>query len=171
MSDEHDPPYALTVIGIAHTPLQHRRDAPCQPGIQRGVEARIELHAPFAPCADDLEGFDRVWVLYVFDRNQGWRPKVRPPRDTKKRGLFATRGPHRPSPVGMVAARLISVDGRTIRVGDVDMLDGTPVVDIKPYLPAVDAFPDARFGWVEQLDGSAPNFPVGAQAETSDEQD
>ncbi len=163
-------PFALAVVGIAHTPLQHRRDAPCQPGIQRGVEARIELFPEYTACADDLVGFDRVWVLYVFDRNQGWRPKVRPPRDTQKRGLFATRGPHRPSPVGMVAARLLSVDGRTIRVADVDMLDQTPVVDIKPYLPATDAFPDARAGWVDALSGPVANFPVGAQAEAQDDE-
>lgn len=156
--------HRLTTIGIARTPFEHRRDAPCQPGIQTGANGSIEVASEFAQCLHDLEGFDRVWVLYIFDRNQGWRPKVRPPRDTKKRGLFATRGPHRPTPIGMVAARLVRVEGLTLHLGDLDLLNGTPVVDIKPYLRFVDSFPNASAGWVDTLDKTPnKNFPVGHQ--------
>lgn len=145
--------FTVIEIGVARTPLLHRRDAPFQPGAQPGaVPGQIEVHEEFAACLQDLEGFDRVWLLYVFDRNQGYRLTVKPPRGDKKRGLFATRAPHRPSPIGMTAARLIDIQGNVLFVDDIDLLDGTPIIDIKPYLPFVDAFPDARAGWLEELE-------------------
>lgn len=97
----------------------------------------------------DLEGFSRIWLLWWFDRNQGWRPKVRPPRgDGKRRGVLATRAPYRPNPLGLTSVPLLGVKGRTLFVGPHDLLDETPILDIKPYLPEVDAFREERTGWL-----------------------
>jgi tRNA-Thr(GGU) m(6)t(6)A37 methyltransferase TsaA len=113
----------------------------------------------FEQALEDLDGFDRIWVIYWFHRNSGWRPKVLPPRGTdRKRGVFATRSPHRPNPLGLSLLRLIDIRGRRLRVADVDLLDGTPVLDIKPYLPSVEAFPDSRTGWLEE--NEAPRYRV-----------
>jgi tRNA-Thr(GGU) m(6)t(6)A37 methyltransferase TsaA len=142
-------------IGIIRTPYTDRYRAPRQPGLAPvGAEGEIVLHAGrnFEQALDDLEGFERIWVIYWFHRNSGWRPKILPPRGPRlKRGLFATRSPHRPNPLGLSLLRLLEVRGRTIRVADVDLLDGTPVLDIKPYLPQVEAFPDARAGWLDEV--------------------
>ena len=145
--------FTVTEIAVARTPLLHRRDAPCQPHIQQGVEGTLEVHEAFVEGLADLEGFERVWLLYVFDRNQGYRLKVQPPRGPKqKRGLFATRSPHRPSSIGLTAARLVRVEGNRLHVAEIDLLDGTPILDIKPYIPRVDAFPGAAIGWLETLE-------------------
>jgi tRNA-Thr(GGU) m(6)t(6)A37 methyltransferase TsaA len=143
----------LTPIGFVRTPYTDRYRAPRQPGAATvGVEGTIELVAGhnFEQALEDLAGVERIWVLYWFHRNQGWKPKVLPPRGPRiKRGVFATRSPHRPNPLGLSVLRLLSVRGRTLRVADVDLLDGTPVLDLKPYLPYADAFPAARTGWLE----------------------
>lgn len=142
----------LTEIAVAHSPLLHRRDAPCQPGIQPGVAGHLLVHPPFVPGLADLAGFERIWLLYVFNRNAGFRLKVQPPRGPRqKRGLFATRSPHRPSPIGLTCVRLQRVEGAMLHVDGLDLLDGTPVVDIKPYIPRVDAFPEAAPGWLATL--------------------
>jgi tRNA (adenine37-N6)-methyltransferase len=157
-----DKRFELVSIGVAHTPLLHRRDAPCQPGIQRGVAGSVEVFPAYAAGLADLEGFERVWLLYVFDRNEGFRLKVQPPRGPKhKRGLFATRSPHRPSPIGLTCARLVAIEGPRLLLEELDLLDGTPVVDIKPYIAAVDAFPAAREGWLAELhdDARSPKIP------------
>lgn len=151
--------FPVVEIGVAETPIKARREAPEQPGgtsheerFRQGSRATIRVHAPYRACLQDLHGFDRVWLLYVFDRNQGWRPTVKPPRGGPPRGLFATRGPHRPSPIGLTCARLLEVTEDAIVVDESDLLDGTPVIDVKPYLRVRDAFPDARAGWVDATD-------------------
>ena len=101
----------------------------------------------------DLAGFDRVWLIWWFHRNDTWRPLVQPPRGpVKKRGVFATRSPHRPNPLGITAVPLLEVRGRTLILGPSDLVDGTPVFDIKPYIPAYDAFPEASSGWTGEVD-------------------
>ena len=104
-----------------------------------------------APAAEDLQGMERVWLIFVFDRNldHHWKPKVRPPLspDGKRRGVLATRSPHRPNPIGLSAVELLSVTPEGLQLGSCDLLDGTPVLDVKPYIPAADAFPDSRAGW------------------------
>ncbi len=149
----------LTPIGTIRTPYADRYDAPRQPGAadtdtaRRSGEGIIELAQGmnFEQALEDLAGFEFIWLLYWFDRNTTWKPKVLPPRGERKRGLFATRSPHRPNPIGLSLVRLLSVEGRTIRVADVDLLDGTPILDIKPYIPGVEAHPDARAGWLDEL--------------------
>lgn len=121
--------------------------APRQP---EDVEGTIELRPGmnFEHALDGIEEWDHLWVVYLFDRNEGWRPKVLPPRSTERRGVFATRSPHRPNPIGLSVVRLLGVDGLVLRVRGLDMLDGTPVLDIKPYVPYADARPDAKSGWL-----------------------
>lgn len=145
--------FTVTEIGVAKTPLQHRRDAPCQPQVQGGVQGYVDVHEQFMPAMADLEGFDRLWLLYVFDRNEGYRLTVQPPRGPKqKRGLFATRAPHRPSPIGITCARLLTIEDNRLYLSDLDLLNGTPIIDIKPYLPVTDSFFGVRTGWVREVD-------------------
>jgi tRNA (adenine37-N6)-methyltransferase len=147
----------FTPIGVVRSGMAQRADAPRQ-GSAGGGEARIELNPGrnLEQAVDGLEGFDRIWVLFVFDRNSGWRPKVQPPRGPARRiGCLATRAPHRPNPIGLSCVRLLGVSGRTVHIADADLLDGTPVLDLKPYLPYADAFPSSRAGWTEHIDTRA----------------
>lgn len=101
----------------------------------------------------DLKGFSRLWLLSWFHRNTTWRPLVLPPRGpARRRGVFATRSPHRPNPLGLTPVLLLAVEKRRLILGPCDLMDGTPVLDIKPYIPAYDAFPHERAGWTEEVD-------------------
>ncbi len=107
----------------------------------------------FEQALHDLAGFSRVWLVWWFHRNEGWRPHVMPPRGpAKRRGVFATRSPHRPNPLGLTPVQLIEIKGRKLILGPCDLVEGTPVFDIKPYVPAYDAFPDAKAGWIDEVD-------------------
>ena len=156
-------PISLTPIGVLHTPFKDRVSAPRQPQAARGVPGTIELFRghDFEHALCDLEGWNLLWVIFVFHLNQGagFRPKVLPPRSAKKRrGVFSTRSPYRPNPIGLSVVSLVSVEGLVVHVRDVDMIDGSPVLDIKPYVPYADAHPTARTGWLEPLvpGGGAP---------------
>lgn len=153
----------LTPIGIFHGGYVGKSEAPRQPRAAEGVEGRIELSPGrgFEDALSDLEGWDYIWAIFLFDRNASWHPKVLPPRSATKRGVFATRSPHRPNPLGLSAMRLRGIEGLTLHVSDVDLLDGTPVLDIKPYVAWTDAIPDARSGWLEAepVDGERPGDP------------
>jgi tRNA-Thr(GGU) m(6)t(6)A37 methyltransferase TsaA len=154
----------VTPIGVARTPFPDRVSAPRQPYAARDVTGTIELFPGlgFDHALEDLEGFDRIWILFWFHLNQGWRPKVLPPRSAgKRRGVFSTRSPHRPNPIGLSAVRLDRVDGLILHVRDLDLIDGTPVLDIKPYVPYADAYPTARTGWLKPL---APTPAADASA-------
>ena len=155
----------FTPIAFARSPYKERYGAPHQPSVIRGTreareaEGRIEL-APNIPTEAllHLEGFDYVWAIYVFHLNDGWKPLVRPPRTPDvAHGVLATRAPHRPNPIGLTCARIISVKGRTVTIDEHDLLDGTPVLDLKPYLPYADAHPNARAGWTEHVPPDAPD--------------
>jgi tRNA (adenine37-N6)-methyltransferase len=161
-------PLTLEPIGYVRTALATKVEAARQPRASGGVEGRIELlpGKNYEHALADLGGWEYVWVLFWFDRNAGWRPKVLPPRSRSgRKGVFATRSPHRPNPLGLSAVRLERVDGLTLHVRDVDMLDGTPVLDIKPYVPYTDSIPTARNGW---LDGSAQAGQGAAPADPID---
>jgi tRNA-Thr(GGU) m(6)t(6)A37 methyltransferase TsaA len=152
-------PRTLTLkpIGYISTPFKDRYDAPRQSGIgapQLGI-ITLNPNENFETALEDLAGFEKIWLLYWFDRNEHWKPKVLPPRGSEiKRGMFATRSPHRPNPIGLSLVDVLSIEGRVIRVSGVDLLDGTPIFDIKPYLAYSEAFPDARMGWLENSDNS-----------------
>jgi tRNA (adenine37-N6)-methyltransferase len=149
-------------IGVIHTPFRERLAAPRQASAAREVEGRIVLNSGFgfehALC--DLSGFPYIWVLFWFHQNQGWRPKVLPPRSAHRRGLFSTRSPYRPNPIGLSAVKLERIDGLVLFVRGVDMLDGTPVLDLKPYVPYADAIAGAEGGWLETARDPLPGFSV-----------
>ena len=153
----------LEPIGFVHTAAATKVEAARQPRASGGAPGRIELlpGRNFEHALSDLAEWQYLWVLFWFDRNEGWRPKVLPPRSRSgRKGVFATRSPHRPNPLGLSAVRLERVDGLTLHISDVDMLDGTPVLDIKPYVAYTDAIADAGSGWLEN--GPAPRDPVPA---------
>ncbi len=138
-------------IGFVRSPYGEKVEAPRQ-GTAGGAAGTVELLPELRDAVSDLEGFERIWLIFWFDRAEGWKPKVQPPRSDEKRGVFATRSPHRPNPIGMTAVRLERVDGLVLHVRDVDLVDGTPVLDIKPYIPYADAFPEAGAGWLQGFD-------------------
>ena len=144
----------LEPIGHVRTGGQMKFDAPHQPDSESLDRNRIELLAGqnFELALQDLAGFDRIWVVSWFDRNTSWRPRVMPPRGpAKRRGVFATRSPHRPNPIGLTCVPLHSVSGLVLEVGPLDLVDGTPILDIKPYLTTVDCFPESSLGWLESV--------------------
>ncbi|MDP3278173.1 MAG: tRNA (N6-threonylcarbamoyladenosine(37)-N6)-methyltransferase TrmO [Deltaproteobacteria bacterium] len=144
----------LTPIGVVRSPFRDRAEAPRQARAGEGIEATIELYAgrQLERALFDLEGWDYLWVLFWFDRNEGWRPQVLPPRSERRRGVFSTRAPYRPNPIGMSVVRLLEVKKLTLRVQGCDILDQTPVLDLKPYVPWSDAIPNARTGWLAPPD-------------------
>ncbi len=146
----------LRPIGIIHTPYTEKPGTPRQPGaLGEQTIGRVVLFPGlnFEQALKDLEGFERIWLVTWFDRVSGWKPRVLPPRGRTRRGLFATRSPHRPNPIGLSLCRLLTVKGRELTVENPDLLDGTPVLDIKPYVPKVEAFPQSRAGWLDTLEG------------------
>jgi tRNA-Thr(GGU) m(6)t(6)A37 methyltransferase TsaA len=151
-------PFHFEPIGFVVSPFGARAEAPRQGSLAGGASGRIELSEGrgFEDALSGLEEWDYLWVLFVFHRNveegRGWKPKVLPPRATTKQGVFATRSPHRPNPIGLSAVRLERVEGLVLHVRELDLLDGTPVLDLKPYVPYADARPDARSGWLEARD-------------------
>jgi tRNA-Thr(GGU) m(6)t(6)A37 methyltransferase TsaA len=142
---------ALNPVGVIRTPHRAQEGTPIQPYAARDVAGEIEIFPKFRAALKDLKGFERIWLIYWFDRAQLFSARVIPYRDVVERGLFATRAPCRPNPIGLSAVRLSSVNSRTgkLTVLDVDMLDGTPLLDIKPYVPQFDSYPDANAGWLE----------------------
>lgn len=144
-------------IGFFHGGAARKYEAPRQ-GVFAGGAGRIELVGGhnFETALRDLDGFERLWLIFAFDRNGGsWRPTAHPPVTAPghaRVGVFASRAPYRPNPLGLSCVRLVGVKGRVVDVDEADLLDGTPILDIKPYIPAADAFPQARAGWVEAQD-------------------
>ncbi len=144
--------FSLTPIGYISTPFTSKADAPHQP--EGGTEGIITLREGqnFEQALEDVAGMEKIWLLSWFDRNPNWKPKVLVPRGPRqKRGVFATRSPHRPNPIGLSLVDLVEVRGLTLRVRNVDLLDGTPIIDIKPYLPNIESYPDACSGWIKEV--------------------
>ena len=156
------PPNSLTLspIGVVRTPFVDRLSAPRQPRTGAGVQGTLELfkHAGFEHALEDLVSFRFIWVLFWFHKNQSFRPKVLPPRSERRRGVFSTRSPYRPNPIGMSAVELLGVDKLVLRVQNLDILDGTPILDIKPYIPYTDSIPDADNGWLDEA--ARPKDPI-----------
>ena len=158
--------FSFEPIGIVHSPFNQKFGIPRQPFLAPDIHASIELLPPFnqPDCTRGLAEFEYIWLQFVFHGNEGegWAPLVRPPRlgGKKKMGVFATRSPHRPNPIGLSLAKLEGIDynkGTIIKVSGVDLLDGTPILDIKPYIPFVEAKPSAQSGFV---DGAPIPLPV-----------
>ena len=148
--------YSLDQVGVIHSCFKEKFATPRQPGLVTAALAQVELIEPFnqIDTVDGLEGFSHIWLSFIFHQTlgQGWKPKVRPPRlgGNKKLGVFATRSTFRPNPLGLSLVKLESIDtskGVILHVSGADLIDQTPIVDIKPYLPWVESVPTAQSGF------------------------
>jgi tRNA-Thr(GGU) m(6)t(6)A37 methyltransferase TsaA len=139
----------LRPIGIIATPFKEPRGTPIQPRAAKGVAGSVTLFPEYVEGLQDLEGFSHILLIYHFHLSKNFSLKVKPFLDERWRGVFATRAPARPNPIGISLVRLESVQGDRLQVLDVDMVDDTPLLDIKPYVPQFDFAPEARIGWLE----------------------
>jgi tRNA-Thr(GGU) m(6)t(6)A37 methyltransferase TsaA len=146
---------AYEPIGVIHTPFKTRENMPIQPSGGKGVKGVAVLRPDLAEALVDVDGFSHVYLIYHMHRSRGWSSKVVPFLDTRKRGLFATRAPKRPNPIGISVVRVVSVEENSLHFQDVDMLDGTPLLDIKPCVREFDAGKGMRIGWLEGKSHSA----------------
>ena len=142
----------LKPIGTIRSPFTERAGMPIQPTGARGVRGTVELEPQYAEGLRDLDGFSHVILIYHFDRSRGYDLTVTPFLDTQPRGLFATRAPRRPNPIGLSVVALERIEGTVLHIEGVDVLDGTPLLDLKPYVPAFDAPTGCRTGWLEEAD-------------------
>lgn len=136
-------------IGIVRTPFVEAAGTPIQSAYGKNIEGWILINESFAPALRDIDGFERLWLVYWMDRASEFRTMVLPYRDNRKHGLFATRSPNRPNPIGISVVRLLGREGSTLYIADLDILDGTQLIDIKPYIPEFDAYPDSQAGWFD----------------------
>ncbi len=136
-------------IGIVRTPFKTLENMPIQPSGAKGAEGIVQLEAEYEDGLKDLDGFSHIILIYHFHKSIGYSHRVVPFLDDVERGLFATRAPKRPNPVGLSVVELKSVEGAVLRVVNIDVLDGTPLLDIKPYVPNFDAQGPVRTGWLE----------------------
>lgn len=147
-------------IGYVQSTYKQRFGIPHQAGVSQGLTAFVQLNplADYKTALKGLETFSHIWLLFVFHEHGGhkWKPSIRPPRlgGNKKVGLFASRSPHRPNPIGMSAVKLHAIDldhpeGPRLHISEVDLLDGTPILDIKPYIPLADCMSEANAGWAD----------------------
>ena len=156
----------LEPIGYVRSSLTTKVEAARQPRVGTDTRARIELLPGhnFEHALEDLASWELIWVIFWFHLNSGWRPKVLPPRSkTGRKGVFATRSPHRPNPIGISVVPLERIDGLTLHIRDADLLDGTPVLDLKPYIAYSDAHPTA--GTVRAPPVPARVLPARARAD------
>ncbi|MBN2447817.1 MAG: tRNA (N6-threonylcarbamoyladenosine(37)-N6)-methyltransferase TrmO [Phycisphaerae bacterium] len=142
----------LRPIGVIHSPHTTPEKTPIQPAFASGIAGTIEVEPAYEEGLADLEGFSHIWVLFAFDRAGEVKLKVKPFLDDTPRGVFATRAPRRPNPIGLSLLRLVRREGRVLHVEDVDILDATPLLDIKPYSGRFDVREGARCGWLDKVD-------------------
>jgi len=145
---------AIAPIGVIHTPFKSAEGTPIQGVAGKGAEGVVEVTPNLIEGLRDLEDFDRLWLIYQFDRASESQLVVRPYLDTTERGVFATRSPVRPNHIGISVVRLLHIEQNCLYIADVDMLDGTPLLDIKPYVPAFDSFEQSHAGWLKAKSAS-----------------
>jgi len=143
-------PIVLKPIGVIHSPFKEQRGTPIQPSMASGAAGWVEVFPKYGQALEDLEEFERIWLIYWIDRAGESRLKVIPYLDDKEHGVFATRAPSRPNPLGLSCVRLLARQGCRLDIADVDILDNTPLLDIKPYVPGFDTFQVSRTGWCDK---------------------
>lgn len=141
---------AFAPIGIIHSPFTKLEDMPIQPAGAAGVKGTVEVFEQYRAGLRDLDGFSHIILLYYFHRSHSFDLQVVPFMDSEPRGLFATRAPKRPNPIGLSVVQLDRIQGGLLHIQNVDILDGTPLLDIKPYVPEFDAQGEVRTGWLEK---------------------
>ena len=137
-------------IGIIHSPFKNVEGVPIQPTGAAGIQGSAEILPELAEGLKDLDGFSHIILLYHFHRVQESKLTVTPFLNSQPRGVFATRAPTRPNPVGLSVVRLLSIDRNILHIENVDIIDRTPLLDIKPYVPEFDQHPADRVGWLEK---------------------
>ena len=140
----------ITPIGTIETPFNDLKGMPIQPSGAALVQGTIVLDKAYEQGLSDLEGFSHIILLYHFHQSTGYSLIVTPFLDDQKRGLFSTRAPRRPNPIGLSIVRLIKREGNRLTIEGIDVLNGTPLIDIKPYVPEFDYHSEARTGWLDQ---------------------
>ena len=135
-------------IGIFSSQTTTKSALPRQGSLNKNHQGEIKIFSPFVEGLKDLQGIQRIWIIFGFHCNQKWKPLVLPPTSEKKRGVFATRSPYRPNFLGLTCCKIIRIDKNSIAIQNADLLDKTPIYDIKPYIPYADAFPKSRTGWI-----------------------
>jgi tRNA (adenine37-N6)-methyltransferase len=135
-------------IGIIHSPFNEPENMPIQPAGAKGIKGTIEIFKEYQDGLKDLDGFSHIILLYHFHRSTGFKLQVVPFMDTKPRGIFASRAPRRPNSIGLSVVELDRIENRLLHIRNVDILDGTPLLDIKPYVPEFDVQKDVRIGWL-----------------------
>ncbi len=139
-------------IGIVHSPHKDRGKTPIQPIYAAGFEGYLEIFPEFAPGLEGLEIFSHIFVLFYFDRARPFRLKITPFFHDTERGIFTTRAPERPNPIGLSLLRLEKVIDNHVLVNDLDILDGTPILDIKPFTKGLDMRTESKDGWIDRID-------------------
>lgn len=137
-------------IGIIRSPFKEPKGTPIQPTAAKGINGAVDVFAEYTEGLDDLEGFSHIILVYHFHLSKKTSLKVEPFMDNQTRGVFSTRAPSRPNPIGISVVHLVRVEGNVLHIRDVDILDGTPLLDIKPYVPEFDAREAGKIGWLEE---------------------
>jgi tRNA-Thr(GGU) m(6)t(6)A37 methyltransferase TsaA len=150
LENKRDSPITFRSIGTIHTPFLEATGTPIQPVYSQNAEGRVLVHESYTSALDDLDGFEHIWLIYWMDRVGPFKPRVVPYRDTQEHGLFATRSPNRPNAIGISVVRLLRREGRILHISHIDILDGTQLLDIKPYVPQFDSYPNSRAGWFDK---------------------
>ncbi len=143
-----EPLPGLHVIGTILSPFPRPEGTPIQPPYATAAQGEVIVDAPYVDALDDIEGFERVWLLFWCHQSAQWKPHVVPFRDDQTHGLFATRSPSRPNPIGLSSVRVLERRDDRLLVSELDVVNGGPLLDIKPYVPEFDSYPDARAGWL-----------------------
>jgi tRNA-Thr(GGU) m(6)t(6)A37 methyltransferase TsaA len=137
-------------IGIIHSPFKDIKGMPIQPAGAKGIAGTIEIKPEYVDGLQDIEGFSHIILIYHFHLSKGYSLKVKPFLDETLRGVFATRAPRRPNPMGISVVKLVKVEGTILHIEDIDIVDGTPLLDIKPYVPEFDITGEKKLGWLSK---------------------
>lgn len=163
----------LQPIGYLYSTAHRKYQLPPQPTGSSRIEGVVELAGGqnYETALRDLEGFSRIWLVWWFHKNHNWRPTTLPPRGREGRvGTFASRSPYRPNPLAISNVKLLEIAERTLFIGEHDLLDGTPILDIKPYIPEFDSFPEEEIGWYGRMTGALAEPSYAVRFSTAAEQ-
>ena len=138
------------LIGVIHSPFKEPKGTPIQPRAAKDIKGTVEVFPEYAEGLKDVEGFSHIILIYHFHLSKKSSLKVKPYMDNEPHGVFAMRGPSRPNPIGISAVRLLRIEENTLHIQDVDIVDGSPLLDIKPYVPEFDIREVTKTGWLEK---------------------
>ena len=137
-------------IGIIHSPFKEPKGTPIQPTAAQGIDGTVEVFQEYTEGLTDIDGFSHVILVYHFHLSKESSLKVKPFMDDQTHGIFSTRAPNRPNPIGISVVQLVKIEGNILHVKDMDIVDGTPLLDIKPYVPEFDIRDAKKKGWLEK---------------------